>query len=149
MCKATTKAKNIRKINIFREQPFSIIFPFVTNLRLEENDWWAEKLWSIESGTKKVPQDRREQEDTFDNLQQEIYDKETEYFSHNGNNNHSGHGGAHGSKSHYSGNIIKGFDTFSKSHHSHADSAFNNNDRIFSLSSATYVKQQHGQSQND
>ncbi|CAI4606216.1 CRB_1a_G0032280.mRNA.1.CDS.1 [Saccharomyces cerevisiae] len=104
---------------------------------------------ALKAELKKSLQDRREREDTFDNLQQEIYDKETEYFSHNSNNNHSGHGGAHGSKSHYSGNIIKGFDTFSKSHHSHADSAFNNNDRIFSLSSATYVKQQHDQSQND
>ncbi|CAI4043941.1 hypothetical protein SKDZ_10G2790 [Saccharomyces kudriavzevii ZP591] len=107
------------------------------------------KYEALKAELKKSLQDRKQQEDAFDSLQQEIYDKETEYFSYNSNNNHSGHSGTHGSKSHYSGNIIKGFDTFSKSHHSYADSAFNNNDRIFSLSSASYVRQQHGQSQNE
>ncbi|KOG98663.1 Eaf6p [Saccharomyces eubayanus] len=104
---------------------------------------------ALKAELKKSLQDRKQQEDAFDSLQQEIYDKETEYFSHNSNNNHSGHGGTQTSKAHYSGNVIKGFDTFSKSHHSHADSAFSNNDRIFSLSSASYVKQQHNQAQSE
>lgn len=85
-------------------------------------------------------QEQRELEDEFDRLQQEIYDKETEYFG--GKNTASismGFG-----KASCGGNIIKGFDAFNKSHHGHGHDSnghFTNDDRLFSLSSALFVKQ--------
>ncbi|CAR29795.1 hypothetical protein ZYGR_0AD04790 [Zygosaccharomyces rouxii] len=83
-------------------------------------------------------------EDDFERLEQEIYDTETEYFS--GNNTTSNTGIA-GNRFSYGGNIIKGFDGFNKSHHHSAghdshNRGFSNDDRIFSLSSAIFVKQQ-------
>ncbi|SCU89306.1 LAME_0E02916g1_1 [Lachancea meyersii CBS 8951] len=74
-------------------------------------------------------EERQKQEKRLDQLQQEIFDKETEYLQ--------------GNSSSQLGNIVKGFDGFGK--HSHdTPSAFTDKDRIFSLSSALFVKQQEG-----
>ncbi|CCF59137.1 hypothetical protein KAFR_0G01040 [Kazachstania africana CBS 2517] len=108
---------------------------------------------------------KKQLEDEFDALQQEIYDKETEYFSNRTIAT------ASGALKHVStpGNIIKGFDGFTKSHSHHhhggtasaASSSLNlnslntnsdfpieNSDRIFSLSSATFIKQLQQQQQS-
>lgn len=92
----------------------------------------------LKKGLKESLQQQRELEDEFDRLQQEIYDKETEYLS-NKNNNVT----VTGSRTTYGGNIIKGFDGFHKTHHGDAQNHFHNDDRLFSLSSAIFVKQQH------
>lgn len=93
----------------------------------------------LKSGLKQSLQQQRELEDEFDRLQQEIYDKETEYLS-----NKSSSVTVAGSRNTYGGNIIKGFDGFYKTHHGHdAQNHFQNDDRLFSLSSAIFVKQQH------
>ncbi|SCW00125.1 LAFE_0B10000g1_1 [Lachancea fermentati] len=78
---------------------------------------------------KKALDEKKEQEQEWDSIQQEIFDKETDYLSGN-------------SSSQY-GTIVKGFDGFGK--HTHDSSnAFSDKDRIFSLSSALFVKQQEG-----
>ena len=87
---------------------------------------------------KKNIEAKKELEEEFDRLQQEIYDKETEYLS----------GSNASQKSNHVGNIIKGFDGFNKTgHHGHDSSTngFTNDDRLFSLSSAVFVKQQQQQ----
>lgn len=100
------------------------------------------KLYSkLKDDLKKSLQEQRELEDEFDRLQQEIYDKETEYFAGKTTTNVAmGFG-----KTSYGGNIIKGFDAFNKSHHGHGHDSnsnhFTNDDRLFSLSSAVFVKQ--------
>ncbi|QLG71489.1 hypothetical protein HG535_0B05310 [Zygotorulaspora mrakii] len=74
-------------------------------------------------------------EEEFDRLQQDIYDNETEYLSGNQGT----------SKNNNIGNIIKGFDSFNKvSRHGSdlSNHGFTNDDRLFSLSSAVFVKQQ-------
>ncbi|SCU97513.1 LADA_0H06678g1_1 [Lachancea dasiensis] len=77
---------------------------------------------------------RQKQERRWDQLQQEIFDKETEYLQ--------------GNSSSQLGTIVKGFDGFGK--HSHeAPGAFTDKDRIFSLSSALYVKQQEGAAEEE
>ncbi|SCU97118.1 LAMI_0F08944g1_1 [Lachancea mirantina] len=74
-------------------------------------------------------EERKEQEKEWDRLQQEIFDKETEYLG--------------GNSSSYHGTIIKGFDGFGK--HTHESSQnFSDKDRIFSLSSSLFVKQLEG-----
>ncbi|CCD25282.1 Eaf6p NDAI_0E04650 [Naumovozyma dairenensis CBS 421] len=103
---------------------------------------------------------KRNLEDEFDRIQQQIYDKETEYLAGSvgaptSNSKGTPSSSAAAAASHSIGNIIKGFDGFSKSshhhHHHHHESNFNsgnnnvsfsNQDRIFSLSSALFVKQQ-------
>lgn len=86
---------------------------------------------------KKSLQEQKELEDEFDRLQQEIYDKETEYFGGKSSGVSMGFG-----KPSCAGNIIKGFDAFNKSHHGHESSShFTNDDRLFSLSSAVFIKQ--------
>lgn len=81
---------------------------------------------------KQALQQRRQQEQEWDRLQQEIFDKETEYLS--------------GNSSSQLGNIVSGFDGFAKHHGNHHDNngSFSDHDRIFSLSSALFVKQQRG-----
>ncbi|CCH62745.1 hypothetical protein TBLA_0I00860 [Henningerozyma blattae CBS 6284] len=92
---------------------------------------------------------KKQLQDDLDRLQQQIYDSETLYLN-NSTSNTSTNGISHN----YYGNIVKGFEHFTKSHgHGHhgsnangnnangVDLAFNDNDRIFSLSSASYVKQ--------
>lgn len=100
---------------------------------------------SLKSELKKSLAAKNKLEDEFERLEQEIYEKETEYF---GGNNGSNATGIASNKSSYGGNIIKGFDGFNKSHH-HSSShdpqnrgGFSNDDRIFSLSSAIFAKQQ-------
>lgn len=76
---------------------------------------------------KQLIDDRKKQEDQLDRLQQEIYDKETEYFDLGSANSKSYH------------NILRGFDGMARN----SGSANNNSgDRIFSLSSAAYMKQE-------
>lgn len=74
--------------------------------------------------------ERQSQEQQWDHLQQEIFDKETAYLTGN-------------SSSQY-GTIVKGFDAFGKHTHD-TGHAFSDRDRIFSLSSARFVKQQEGE----
>lgn len=95
----------------------------------------------LESELKISLQEKKQQEEEFDRIQQEIYDKETEYLS---GNNSSSNINIGGNKSTYGGNIIKGFEGFIKTHHHGHDAnhGFTNDDRIFSLSSAIFVKQQ-------
>ncbi|CEP62811.1 Eaf6p LALA0_S06e04390g [Lachancea lanzarotensis] len=77
---------------------------------------------------------RQKQERRLQQLQQEIFDKETEYLQ--------------GNSSSQLGNIVKGFDAFGK--HSHeTPNAFTDKDRIFSLSSALFVKQQEGVTEDE
>ncbi|SCV01634.1 LANO_0F12750g1_1 [Lachancea nothofagi CBS 11611] len=77
---------------------------------------------------------RQKQERNLDQIQQEIFDKETEYLQ--------------GNSSSQLGTIVKGFDAFGK--HSHeTPSAFTDKDRIFSLSSALFVKQQEGATEEE
>lgn len=88
----------------------------------------------LKSELKKALNDKKKHEDEYDKLTQEIYDKETEYFSNINSNKHP------------HGNIIKGFDGFSKAHHSHSSHGDNNahlmnHDRIFSLTSVNFGKQ--------
>lgn len=103
----------------------------------------AKEYENLKNELKKSIAAKNKLEDSFEKLEQEIYEKETEYFS--GNNTTSNTGIA-GNRFSYGGNIIKGFDGFSKSHHSSGHDShnrgFNNDDRIFSLSSAIFVKQQ-------
>ncbi|CAR22019.1 Eaf6p [Lachancea thermotolerans CBS 6340] len=73
--------------------------------------------------------DRETLEKQWDQIQQEIFDKESAYLTGN-------------SSSQY-GTIVKGFDAFGKHIHDSAH-AFSDKDRIFSLSSARFVKQQEG-----
>ncbi|ODV63857.1 Eaf6p, partial [Ascoidea rubescens DSM 1968] len=62
-------------------------------------------------------------------LEDDIFDKETIYLSDN-----------------LSGNLIKGFENFTRTTHHHSNSTrfkknqFTDDDRIFSLSSAVYIK---------
>lgn len=98
----------------------------------------------LKTDLKKSLAEKNRLEDEFERLEEEIYEKETEYFA---GNNLTSNTGIAGNKSSYGGNIIKGFDGFNKSHHhSSAHDAhsrgFSNEDRIFSLSSAVFVKQQ-------
>ncbi|QLL31548.1 hypothetical protein HG536_0B04120 [Torulaspora globosa] len=96
----------------------------------------------LKEDLKKSLQEQKDLEDEFDRLQQEIYDKETEYFGGKSSGSVSmGFG-----KTSCGGNIIRGFDAFNKSHHGHghgheSSSHFTNDDRLFSLSSAVFVKQ--------
>lgn len=76
---------------------------------------------------KRLIEDRKKQEDRLDQLQQEIYDKETEYFDLGSANSKSYH------------NILRGFDGMSRNV---GNSNNNTGDRIFSLSSASYMKQE-------
>lgn len=99
----------------------------------------AKAYEELKNGLKQSLQQQRELEDEFDRLQQEIYDKETEYLS-----NKSHNVTVAGSRVSYGGNIIKGFDGFHKTHHGgDQQHNFHNDDRLFSLSSAIFVKQQH------
>ncbi|CCK69904.1 Eaf6p KNAG_0D01520 [Huiozyma naganishii CBS 8797] len=96
----------------------------------------------LKSDLSEALKQRRQYEDELDALQQEIYDKETEYFTS------TTYISSLTSKPLYiPGNIIKGFEGFSKAqHHSGgSNSAANdyhggipNEDRIFSLSSAAF-----------
>ncbi|EDO16591.1 hypothetical protein Kpol_520p12 [Vanderwaltozyma polyspora DSM 70294] len=86
---------------------------------------------------KKSLQEKTQLEDEYDKLLQEVYNKETEYLSN-----------STGSKGTFSGNIVKGFDGFAKPHGHDSNGAFHNSDRIFSLSSAIYIKQQESQNHN-
>lgn len=85
---------------------------------------------NIKQDLKKSLKQKSQLEDEYDKILQEIYNKETEYLSTNGNKNT------------YSGNIVKGFDGFVKPHGHDSNSSFHNSDRIFSLSSAIYIKQE-------
>ncbi|KAL3230194.1 Chromatin modification-related protein EAF6 [Nakaseomyces bracarensis] len=76
---------------------------------------------------KQLIEDRKVQEDRLDQLQQEIYDKETEYFDLGGATSKSYH------------NILRGFDGMNRNS---GNSNNGSGDRIFSLSSASYVKQE-------
>ncbi|AET39680.1 Eaf6p Ecym_4658 [Eremothecium cymbalariae DBVPG len=78
---------------------------------------------------KQALQDKKKQEQEWDQIQQDIFDKETEYLSGNASSKY--------------GTIVKGFDGFSK-HTSQDNHHFQDQDRIFSLSSALFVKQQQG-----
>lgn len=78
---------------------------------------------------KQALQERKHQEQEWNRIQQEISNKETEYLS--------------GNLSSKYGTIIKGFDGFGK-HASHDNHHFQDRDRVFSLSSAMFVKQQEG-----
>lgn len=99
----------------------------------------------LKSQLKGALDERKQYEDELNKLRQEIYDKETEYFS-----NVTADGSPKGS-SNLSGNIIKGFEGFSKSSHHQNMHGTNindplniglpNKDRIFSLSDADFVKQ--------
>ncbi|GCE96989.1 chromatin modification- protein eaf6 [Zygosaccharomyces mellis] len=107
----------------------------------------SKKYEELKSELKRSLAAKGKLEDEFERLEQEIYEKETEYFS---NNNTASNTGIAGNRFSYGGNIIKGFDGFNKSHHHSAgqDShhrGFNDDDRIFSLSSAIFVKQQQQQ----
>ncbi|BAO41973.1 chromatin modification-related protein EAF6 [Kluyveromyces marxianus] len=85
-------------------------------------------------------QEKKQLEAKWDALEQEIYDKETAYLSQK--------------PSSRMGNILMGFQGFNKnssaqqilSDHSHSSHAhtLDDNDRIFSLSSALFVKQLQG-----
>lgn len=81
---------------------------------------------------------QKQYEQDLSKLEQEIYDKETQYFNSNT------YITTQSTKPlHIPGNIIKGFDGFNRSQHysnDHKDN-LNANDRIFSLSSANYIKQ--------
>lgn len=110
-----------------------------------------EEYKKLKQELKQELQKKRILEDEFDKLQQEIYDKETEYFTSStymtSSNILSFTSSTTGTSSKpllIPGNIIKGFDGFNKPlHHAHHDynQVMNNDDRIFSLSSATYIKQ--------
>lgn len=86
-------------------------------------------------------QERDKLQKQLDSIQQDIYDKETNYLANtddlgnttNNNNN---------SVNNYYGNIVKGFEHFSRTGHgSNNELNFNDLDRIFSLSSSTYSQQ--------
>lgn len=64
-------------------------------------------------------------------LQQEIYDRETAYFSKPSTATTTS--AATGARIQHSGNIVKGFDGFSKTH-AETPAQFTDADRIFSLS---------------
>lgn len=112
---------------------------------------------------KNALKERRQYQDEFNKLEQEIYDKETEYFSNV--NPQTGHNSTVSLQT-VQGNIIRGFDGFSKTlhHHSganqssHGNAGHNskelsateldplntglpNKDRIFSLSDIDFVNQ--------
>ncbi|AAS51411.2 ACR185Wp [Eremothecium gossypii ATCC 10895] len=78
---------------------------------------------------KQALHEKKVQEQEWDQIQQEIFDKETEYLSGNASSKY--------------GTIVKGFDGFGK-HASQDSHHFQDQDRIFSLSSALFVKQQEG-----
>lgn len=107
-----------------------------------------EEYKKLKEQLKQELQKKRTLEDEFDKIQQEIYDKETEYFTSSTYMTSSTTTTASGAVStkplQIPGNIIKGFDGFTKPLH-HASHDYNqsmdNNDRIFSLSSASYIKQ--------
>lgn len=86
----------------------------------------SDEYQSVKQELKALLADRKELEDKLDKLQQDIYDKESEYFDVDG-----------GSKSYH--NILRGFDGMSRTQSNNSN--MTNNDRIFSLSSASYVKQ--------
>ncbi|AMD21236.1 HEL044Wp [Eremothecium sinecaudum] len=73
--------------------------------------------------------EKKRQEQAWDQPQQEIFDKETEYLSGNPSSKY--------------GTIVKGFDGFGK-HASQDSHSFQDQDRVFSLSSALFIKQQEG-----
>lgn len=107
-----------------------------------------EEYKKLKEQLKQELQKKRVLEDEFDKIQQEIYDKETEYFTSSTYMTSSTTTTASGAVStkplQIPGNIIKGFDGFTKPlHHAHHDysQVMDNQDRIFSLSSASYIKQ--------
>lgn len=90
-------------------------------------------------------EEKKKLEAQWDSLEQEIYDKETEYLSQK--------------PSAKLGNIILGFQGFNKnnsaqqvlSEHSHSSNGItlDDKDRVFSLSSALFVKQLQGLQDDD
>ncbi|CCE61820.1 hypothetical protein TPHA_0B01470 [Tetrapisispora phaffii CBS 4417] len=109
-----------------------------TNHLTDEQKKEYEKL---KQDLKKSLKKRNALEDEFDKLNQEIYEKETEYLSNSttGVTSYQSHGNQ--VKTHYWGNIVKGFEGFSKPHGHDSNNAFTKEDRIFSLSSIQYTKQ--------
>lgn len=111
-----------------------------------------EEYKKLKQELKQELQKKRILEDEFDKLQQEIYDKETEYFTSSTymispsilSSSTTSTINTSSKPLLIPGNIIKGFDGFNKPlHHAHHDynQVMNNDDRIFSLSSASYIKQ--------
>mgnify|MGYP003365318386 CR=1 FL=1 len=117
----------------------------------------------LKEALKNALKKRKQYQDEFNKLEQEIYDKETEYFSNV--NPQTGHNTAVSLQT-VQGNIIKGFDGFSKTLHHHSstnqsshgnagnntrelsateldplNTGLPNKDRIFSLSDIDFVKQ--------
>lgn len=110
-----------------------------------------EEYKKLKEQLKQSLQEKRILEDQYDKIQQEIYDKETEYFTSSTYMTSSTTTTVSGQVStkplQIPGNIVKGFDGFTKplhhanNNHHDLNQIMDNDDRIFSLSSVNYIKQ--------
>lgn len=123
----------------------------------------SQEYEQLKQTLKDALKERKQYQEMFSKLEQEIYDKETEYFSNI--NPQTGHNTAVSLQT-VQGNIIKGFDGFSKTQHHHGsmnqsshgatgnnskdlpatvldplNTGLPNKDRIFSLSDIDFVNQ--------
>lgn len=98
-------------------------------------DKQLEQYEELKQKLKEALQERKIQEENWDKIQQEIFDKETEYWTD--------------TQSSKFGNIIKGFESFGKTNNINNAPPIDNENRIFSLSSALFVRQIQDLKNND